>query len=497
LDTDLVDRLSKLTNYQSHAYSFTYDGANRMLNATHGNNRYTEKVTEYDKNGNIKKLQRYGQTGASSYGLVDNLTYTYNGNQLTKVEDAVTATSYTGGTNFVNGSTAATEYTYDNNGNLTKDLNKGISSIQYNSLSLPSQVLFDNGATQTYHYTADGEKWRTVYTAGLLLKDTVDYCDGAIVENGVLKKLLTPVGYVDMSGTTPSYYYYLKDHQGNNRVVINANEGDAVEVNHYYPFGSLFSTSTNVQPYKYNGKELDTKKGLNWYDYGARHYDAVLGRWHVVDPLAEDMATWSPYTYCFNNPMKFVDEEGESPLKVLKVAFNIGKRTYKTYKRSGKLNLKQALKEEGVNIVDNVQTLFDDEASTTDKIFAGIDLLTGFGGEVKDASKSLGIIDDAVDVGKKRIKSFSDIGLKNGMTMTSSDILDTAEDFLGKGYKEVGEGTGRYVSKDGTRVFRMGNNDIEGKHAGGSHVNLEILETNPDKPEKMRIIENIHVYIKD
>ncbi len=98
--------------------------------------RYTEKVTEYDKNGNIKKLQRYGQTGASSYGLVDNLTYTYNGNQLTRVDDAVTATSYTGGTNFINGASTNNEYTYDQNGNLTKDLNKGISSIQYNSLNL-------------------------------------------------------------------------------------------------------------------------------------------------------------------------------------------------------------------------------------------------------------------------------------------------------------------------------------------------------------------------
>ena len=305
-----ITAMSWTANGQSHAYSFTYDGANRMLNAAHGNNRYTEKVTEYDKNGNIKKLQRYGQTSASSYGLVDNLTYTYNGNQLTKVEDATTATSYTGGTNFVNGSTAATEYTYDNNGNLTKDLNKGISNIQYNSLSLPSQVLFDNGATQTYHYTADGEKWRTVYTAGMLLKDTVDYCGGAIVENGVLKKLLTPVGYVDMSGSTPSYYYYLKDHQGNNRVVVNSN-GSVVETNHYYPFGGLFATSTNVQPYKYNGKELDTKKGLNWYDYGARHYDAALGRWHVVDPMAEKYYPYSLYVYCGNNPVRYVDPTGE------------------------------------------------------------------------------------------------------------------------------------------------------------------------------------------
>ena len=113
-----------------------------------------------------------------------------------------------------------------------------------------------------------------------------------------------------MDLTTNTYYYYLKDHQGNNRVVINANGGDAVEVNHYYPFGSLFSTSTNVQPYKYNGKELDTKKGLNWYDYGARHYDAVLGRFTTVDPLAEKYYPTSIYAYCINNPVRYIDPDG-------------------------------------------------------------------------------------------------------------------------------------------------------------------------------------------
>ncbi len=168
-------------------------------------------------------------------------------------------------------------------------------------------MLFDNGATQTYHYTADGEKWRTVYMAGMLLKDTVDYCGGAIVENGVLKKLLTPVGYVDMSGTTPSYYYYLKDHQGNNRVVINSS-GAVQETNHYYPFGGSFATNGSVQDYKYNGKELDDK--TKWYDYGARHYDAALGRWHVIDPLAEKYYSTSAYSYCYNNPIRFIDVLG-------------------------------------------------------------------------------------------------------------------------------------------------------------------------------------------
>ena len=65
-----------------------------------------------------------------------------------------------------------------------------------------------------------------------------------------------------------------------------------------------------MQPYKYNGKELDTKKGLNWYNYGARHYDASLGRWFVVDPLAEKMYSWSPYGYCRNNPVLFIDPNG-------------------------------------------------------------------------------------------------------------------------------------------------------------------------------------------
>ena len=69
----------------------------------------------------------------------------------------------------------------------------------------------------------------------------------------------------------------------------------------------MSNVCNNVQPYKYNGKELDRKGGLDWYDYGARHYDAALGRWHAVDPMAEMYYGWSPYTYCLGNPVKYVD----------------------------------------------------------------------------------------------------------------------------------------------------------------------------------------------
>ena len=172
---------------------------------------------------------------------------------------------------------------------------------------MPQVVTFSNGSTITYLYTADGRKLRTIHVISGTAT-TTDYCGNVIYENGTQKLLLTEEGYINLS-TPTTYYYYLKDHQGNNRVVVSSS-GTVVETNHYYPFGGLFSTSTNVQPYKYNGKELDTKGGLNWYDYGARHYDAALGRWFVVDPLAEKYYAESLYTYCGSNPINRIDPLG-------------------------------------------------------------------------------------------------------------------------------------------------------------------------------------------
>ena len=200
----------------------------------------------------------------------------------------------------------ANEYTYDKNGNLTKDLNKNITSIQYNCLNLPSKVTFGNGNTITYLYASDGTKLRTVHKIGSAVT-TTDYCGNVVYENGSQKLLLTEEGYVTLADN--KYHYYLKDHQGNNRVVI-SQSGTVEETNHYYPFGGVFASTNNVQPYKYNGKELDTKNGLNWYDYDARHYDATLGRFVSVDPLAEQDYAVSPYTYCGNNPVLRIDKDG-------------------------------------------------------------------------------------------------------------------------------------------------------------------------------------------
>ena len=303
-------------------YKFTYDGLSRLMNATYGEtagintntNRFSENVTAYDKNGNIKTLQRYGQTAASGYGLIDNLTFTLGGNLLNRVDDAAAASAYGGGFEFKDGVKQANEYTYDSNGNLTKDLNKGISTITYNVLNLPNMVTFSDGSTIAYTYGADGTKLKTVHKTGSTTT-TTDYCGNVVYENGVQKLLLTDEGYVTLSDG--KYHYYL--HQGNNRVVINQS-GTVEETNHYYPFGGVFASTGNVQPYKYNGKELDAKKGLNWYDYGARHYDAALGRFTTNDRFAEKYHSLSPYQYGANNPVNTIDINGDSLLIVTPAA---------------------------------------------------------------------------------------------------------------------------------------------------------------------------------
>ena len=313
-----ITTMNWTANGSSHSYSFSYDGLNRLLNATHGAGRFTEKVTSYDKNGNIKSLQRYGQISVSAYGLIDNLTYTLDGNRLNRVDDAATASAHNGGFEFKDGVKQADEYAYDANGNLTKDLNKGISNIQYNCLNLPTSVGYSSGGFSQFGYTADGVKRReilhTVSGAGDIPSYIV-YCGNVIYEDNVAKFLLTEEGYVTLADNT--YHYYVKDHQGNNRLVVNSS-GTVEEVNHYYPFGGLFaSSSPSVQPYKYNGKELNTKKGVNWYDYGARQYDAALGQFTTVDPLAEKYSSTNPFAYCLNNPINSIDPDGCWPFFVV------------------------------------------------------------------------------------------------------------------------------------------------------------------------------------
>ena len=210
---------------------------------------------------------------------------------------------------FKNGANTTIEYEYDANGNLTKDLNKKIVDIQYNSLNLPVKVQFEDSNSISYLYATDGTKLSTTHVMGNNTTVT-DYCGNAIYENGVLVKVLTEDGYIIASNN--QFHYFIQDHQGNNWVVV-AQNGTVEEVNDYYPFGGLLSSSlsNNVQSYKYNGKELNRDNVLDWYDYGARMYDVSIERWHVVDPMSEKYYTWSSYMYCRSNSTNIIDPDGK------------------------------------------------------------------------------------------------------------------------------------------------------------------------------------------
>jgi len=325
-------------------YAFSYDDLSRLASANYlingsGNTNYNIKNITYDKHGNIKTLQRYGKTSSgATYALVDNLTMNHIGNQLSKVTDGVTANIFADSHDFKDSNSANVpiEYSYNLNGALYKDYNKGITDIQYNSLNLP-QVMVINSSTAKaknyYTYSASGVKLKTQqrYDPNLVaapvtstsptndgLSDykNTDYVANIIYESNKIDasiinktRILVEGGYIE----DEIYHFYLTDHLGNNRVVAKA-DGTVIQKNHYYPFGMLFAETIEAeqgkQPYKYNGKELDRMHGLNLYDYSARHYDAGVPHFTTVDPLAEKFYNVSPYVYCANNPIKFIDPTG-------------------------------------------------------------------------------------------------------------------------------------------------------------------------------------------
>lgn len=115
-------------------------------------------------------------------------------------------------------------------------------------------------------------------------------------------------GYMQDGGL----YFYIKDYQGNVRVVLNqANQ--PVEVNSYYPYGGLMAATTTegTQPYKYSAKELDRENGLDWYDFHARQMDPMVPRFTTIDPKCEKYYAISPYAYCAGNPIAYIDPNGE------------------------------------------------------------------------------------------------------------------------------------------------------------------------------------------
>jgi len=201
------------------------------------------------------------------------------------------------------------------------DKNKGITSIAYNHLNLPVEIIWSSTKKIEYLYNAAGGKVQKKVTNGTNIK-TTDYLDGFQYNQQVLEFFPHAEGYVKATnlslGNNPNYVfnyvYNYTDHLGNVRVSYTKDPQTGnlkiLDESHYYPFGlkhqeyqaSSFTTNpiqgviiapltNNPYKYKYNGKEWQDELGLNFYDYGWRNYMPDLGRWATPDPLLNDLTT--------------------------------------------------------------------------------------------------------------------------------------------------------------------------------------------------------------
>ena len=327
-------------------YTFSYDGHGRMRRAGYGEgddlsnhqDRYTEWVKEYTMSSGIRKIERYGKKSDGKYGKIDNLRLYYTGMQVDSVKEDALPVTYSGAFDFKSRTvnTNGAQYNYYADGSLKWDANKGITLIEYDKFGFPKKISFSNGNTTEYTYTADGRKLQTIYktavpnitvplgqsitlsSANTLSVDTITYAGDFILENGLLTKYLFDKGYFTFNNGQAVAHYYIQDHQGNIRAVLDG-DNHVEQINHYYPFGAVYSdagTNDAFQRYKYNGKELDRMHGLNQYDYGARNYDPLLCRFTQIDAKCEEAYGRSPFSYCLNTPMNAIDPDGERTIFV-------------------------------------------------------------------------------------------------------------------------------------------------------------------------------------
>jgi RHS repeat-associated protein len=323
-------------------YAYAYDSLNRLTAGVYLEPNssiiwvdYYSEYYRYDLNGNITTLSRFSKpSSGNNPERIDYLAYNYKGNQLDKITLPPGIVNNPSGYNALQNA-----FTYDANGNMTSHLDKRISSIAYNYLNLPSVITTDVTIKQKsrikYTYRADGTKLKKYTNGNFIGLQTTDYLDGfqyltidnlltcidcpTVPPSTDLQFVPTSEGYYDF--VKNKYIYNYTDHLGNVRVSYfkNNNNAEILEENHYYPFGlkhegyNAMAGNPSYQ-YKYNGKELQ-ENGM--YDYGARFYMPDIGRWGVIDPLAEKMRRHSPYNYAFNNPIRHTDPDGKEPQDII------------------------------------------------------------------------------------------------------------------------------------------------------------------------------------
>ncbi|OJJ16052.1 hypothetical protein BKI52_35370 [marine bacterium AO1-C] len=306
-------------------YDYEYDGMDRLTKADYSDDAPKSTTNPkadanfdvdnivYDLNGNIKQLRRFGLTQfGGEFDVIDDLSYTYKGNQLLGVDDATDGTTVNGDAkDFRDNHKYATngqEYHYDENGNLTSDKNKNITSIRYNRFDMPQTIVFGTGEMIEFFYDGAGSKLRKLVTDKDGNCKTTDYVAGFVYEQdnlqfvstGVGRALYTPNTLAGQSlGTNNlwAYEYYYTDHQGNMRMSFR--RGDAATTHARMEDATQDKT---VNGFEYDSSVVDNSPTGNGKAAKVGADTKPLGIWKTIAVSKGDQVEMKVQSYISGAP---------------------------------------------------------------------------------------------------------------------------------------------------------------------------------------------------
>ena len=397
-------------------------------------------------------------------------------------------------------------YVYDSAGNVLYDSHAGL-NLRYNQLNLIEKVMRGDTIVAKYSYLSDGTKFSATDSAGNGL-----YYSGSLIytKHGAaltMESCAFTGGRFVATATGVEARYFVTDHLGSVRAVVNG-DGEVLERNDYYPFGSRWDDGLlSDNRYRYNGKEAQAFLNNPYLDYGARQYDSDGAVWLGKDPLSEKYYPISPYSFCANNPIKFVDLDGrklrpagEAELNMIRNTVPQNSRQYISLDENGYIDQNQLDLYQGNSLNYNnikeivaadvtMEVRLDDKFSFVDKNgHAGTATMSYF------PYDSTYPEDKDVDVETVNGISTGETGFtgktlfpdKDGMQNSPSDnivvIVHNKLSPMGAAEMYSHEANGH-----GLLYIRNG-----GDHAGASHnvINLDGKLTETNEPLKIMIIQS-------
>lgn len=312
---DRSGRLNGAELYKSTMFGFKPEDRYEKLDD------YTERSIVYDLNGNMLGLERYNGAERAKY------RYTLDGNRVVATERFEELAGSTPEHPLFGNSAGQSVSQYDAMGNLTVDGTAGL-SVGYDLMNFTREIAASGNNSLPagtklvdYSYLWDGTKCSALDARGdgYLYWGTARYT----VTNGnaELESIAFSGGRIVNEGGSLSVRYFLTDHLGSVRAVVDDRKNLLAEYD-YMPYGMQHDNpelaASGNNDFRYNGKEFQERFAFGLYDYGARMYNSASGRWLAIDPLSEKYHPLSPYVFCADNPINFIDIDGNAPYQVFK-----------------------------------------------------------------------------------------------------------------------------------------------------------------------------------